>query len=378
MSSSVYSPRTTVRRACRFPGPGSQIQFSVSNIEEVYAMLIATVFEADESESSRQDILAGWLLRPCTSSERSCTEFCPWSATSEDEPVSAWCVWICRSRPPRGPSSSGDVGAYRCCIWRYREEVWRYCCNNRCELLPEHRRRTSRNHSQWICGCVEEPVCGIRMNGRYHRRACWNLESNRWWPPDSSRSWRSWCRLRSNWQNRWGFLSQASAGADDDSLCLGWVHSQGVTFEPVAKLKNCYWVVIMERDVQLCVVRVLHGCGWRRRMWSHWWSVRHKGWTGKARERNPAVPQTRRQMEPIVDHRPSRTGTTQPGKTRYNPARDRGFRKWTPVYAGEYRSQSYRKRQRDPEGSGCSGISRLRQRSLRRRRRAVSVEWPRR
>ena len=65
-------------------------------------------------------------------------------------------------------------------------------------------------------------------------------------------------------------------------------------------------------------------------------------------------------MEPIVDHRPSRTGTSLPGKPRSNPARDRGFRKWTPVYAGEYRSQSYRKRQRDPEGSGCSGISRLR------------------
>ena len=46
--------------------PGSQKQFSVSNIEEVYGMLIATVFEADESESSRQDILAGWLLGPCT------------------------------------------------------------------------------------------------------------------------------------------------------------------------------------------------------------------------------------------------------------------------------------------------------------------------
>ena len=42
---------------------GSQKQFSVSNIEEVYAMLIATVFEADESESSRQDILAAsWLV----------------------------------------------------------------------------------------------------------------------------------------------------------------------------------------------------------------------------------------------------------------------------------------------------------------------------
>ena len=39
--------------------PGSQIQFSVSNIEEICAMLIATVFEADESESSRQDWLVG-------------------------------------------------------------------------------------------------------------------------------------------------------------------------------------------------------------------------------------------------------------------------------------------------------------------------------
>ena len=57
--------------------PGSQIQFSVSNIEEVDAMMIATVFEADESESGRQDILARWLLRPCTSSERSYTGFCP-------------------------------------------------------------------------------------------------------------------------------------------------------------------------------------------------------------------------------------------------------------------------------------------------------------
>ena len=57
--------------------PGSQIQFSLSYIEEVYAMMIATVFEADENESSRQDILAGWLLRPCASSERSCTGFCP-------------------------------------------------------------------------------------------------------------------------------------------------------------------------------------------------------------------------------------------------------------------------------------------------------------
>ena len=42
--------------------PGSQIQFSLSYIEEVYAMMIATVFEADESESSRQDILAGLFI----------------------------------------------------------------------------------------------------------------------------------------------------------------------------------------------------------------------------------------------------------------------------------------------------------------------------
>ena len=181
--------------------PGSQKQFSVSNIEEVYGMLIATVFEADESELSRQDILAGWLLGPCTSTELSCTGFCPWSATSEDDPVSAWCVRICRSRPPRGPANSGDVGAYQCCIGKYRGG---YCCSNRCELLPRHMRRTSRNHSQWIYGCVGEPVCGIQMNGRCHRRACWNLENRRWWPPDSSRSRRSWCRLQPSWQNRWG------------------------------------------------------------------------------------------------------------------------------------------------------------------------------
>ena len=42
-----------------------------------------------------------------------------------------------------------------------------------------------------------------------------------------------------------GFLSQASASADDDGLRLGWVQSQAVTSEPVvdclhAKLKNCY------------------------------------------------------------------------------------------------------------------------------------------
>ena len=42
-----------------------------------------------------------------------------------------------------------------------------------------------------------------------------------------------------------GFLSQASASADDDGLRFGWVQSQAVTSEPVvdclhAKLKHCY------------------------------------------------------------------------------------------------------------------------------------------
>ena len=134
--------------------PGLQIQFSGSNIEKVYAKLIATVFAADDSESSRRDISAGCLLRLCTSSERSCTGSSPWSATSEDEPVSEWWARICRSQPPRGPTNSGDVGACQCCTGKRHGG---YCCSNRCELLPKHRRRTSRNHSQWICGCVEEP-----------------------------------------------------------------------------------------------------------------------------------------------------------------------------------------------------------------------------
>ena len=45
------------------------------------------------------------------------------------------------------------------------------------------------------------------------------------------------------------------------------------------------------------------------------------------------------------------------GKTWSSPAHDREFRKWTPVYAGAYSSQSYRKRQRDRGGSRCSETS---------------------
>ena len=50
---SIFSGRKNRR-------PGLQIQFSGSNNEEVYAKLIATVFAADDNESSRRDILAGW------------------------------------------------------------------------------------------------------------------------------------------------------------------------------------------------------------------------------------------------------------------------------------------------------------------------------
>ena len=39
-------------------------------------MPIASVLEAGDSESGRRDILAGWLLRPCMSSDQSCTGFC--------------------------------------------------------------------------------------------------------------------------------------------------------------------------------------------------------------------------------------------------------------------------------------------------------------
>ena len=77
--------------------PGSQKQFSVSNIEEVYGMLIATVFEADESELGRQDILAGWLLGPCTSSELSCT-VSQWSISSFIHSFYLTVLWFARFR----------------------------------------------------------------------------------------------------------------------------------------------------------------------------------------------------------------------------------------------------------------------------------------
>ena len=127
--------------------PGSQKQFSVSNIEEVYGMLIATVFEADENELSRQDIMAWLVIRTLYVNRAILNRItCHWSATSDYDPVSAWCVRICRSRPPREPANSGYVGADQCCIGKYRGG---YCCSNRCELLPRHMRRTARIYSQW-------------------------------------------------------------------------------------------------------------------------------------------------------------------------------------------------------------------------------------
>ena len=158
-----------------------------------------------------------------------------------------------------------------------------------------------------------------------------------------------------------GLMSQASTGADDECFSLGWVQGQAVTPEPVVSglhtlLKNGDWVAILERYVQLCVVGVLdmvdaEGCD---HIGNRWYiqaeQNRSKNGTLRYTELNDA-----RNRLLITD--PHGIETSLPGKTRSSPAHDREFRKWTPVYAGAYSSQSYRKRQRDRGGSRCSETS---------------------
>ena len=110
----------------------------------------------------------------------------------------------------------------------------------------------------------------------------------------------------------------------------------------------------MERDVQLRVVRVLdmvdaEGCD-------------HIGDQCDVQAEQDR-PENGTLRYPKLDSRWSRLLITDPHElgplcqVRPDPIQCATMDSESPVYAGEYRSQSYRKQQRDQEGSGCSEIS---------------------
>ena len=108
-----------------------------------------------------------------------------------------------------------NFGAYQCCTGKCHGG---YCCSSRCELLPKHRRRTSRNHSQWICGsmCQSSPYV---VSG-------WAADT-----VDGLLKFREQSMVIPRLFTLSAIVDVCSGqadridGADDDSLCLGWVQS---------------------------------------------------------------------------------------------------------------------------------------------------------